>query len=99
MFIGVNLTFFPQHFLGLSGMPRRYSDYSDVYSFYNGVSRLGSWVSFTSLVGFLFIIWEGLLSQRPILFGLALSSEVEWLSERFPVSFHNKPENVYGISS
>nr|YP_006073396.1 cytochrome c oxidase subunit I [Solen strictus]AER38714.1 cytochrome c oxidase subunit I [Solen strictus] len=99
MFIGVNLTFFPQHFLGLSGMPRRYSDYSDVYSFYNGISSLGSWVSFTSLVGFLFIVWEGLLSQRPILFGLALSSEVEWLSERFPVSFHNKPENVYGISS
>lgn len=50
-------------------------------------------------MGFLFIIWEGLLSQRPILFGLALSSEVEWLSERFPVSFHNKPENVYGISA
>nr|QZZ18229.1 cytochrome c oxidase subunit I [Alebroides salicis] len=78
MFLGVNLTFFPQHFLGLYGFPRRYSDYPDVYSFWNSISSLGSMISLISVLFLMFIIWESMISKRLILFKNNNLMSIEW---------------------
>jgi cytochrome c oxidase subunit 1 len=64
IFLGVNLTFFPQHFLGLAGIPRRYTDYPDTFYFWNIISSFGATLSSISVLFFFFILWERIISQR-----------------------------------
>ncbi|MEB3419534.1 cytochrome c oxidase subunit I [Salipiger marinus] len=60
MFIGANLTFFPQHFLGRQGMPRRYIDYPEAFALWNHVSSWGAIISFASFLFFFWVMWHSL---------------------------------------
>nr|YP_010946792.1 cytochrome c oxidase subunit I [Pseudoglomeris angustifolia]WGO57549.1 cytochrome c oxidase subunit I [Pseudoglomeris angustifolia] len=91
MFVGVNLTFFPQHFLGLAGMPRRYSDYPDSYLTWNILSSIGSMISFLSIIMFIMIVWESMLSNRQIMFSSHVNNSIEWL-QKYPPTEHSYSE-------
>nr|UTN43037.1 cytochrome c oxidase subunit 1 [Craspedonirmus immer] len=87
-FVGVNLTFFPQHFLGISGMPRRYVDFPDFYSMWNMVSSVGSLISMVSVFVFLVCIYESMISHRKVVHSNYVSPSLEWM-EGFPPNLHS----------
>jgi len=91
IFIGVNLTFFPQHFLGLQGMPRRYSSYPDTFTLWNSVSSLGSIISLVGAFFFLGIIWFSFATQSNT--HTAVGSSLELL-DSFPLVYHSYNELI-----
>ena len=59
MFVGVNVIFFPQHFLGLDGMPRRYPDYPDAFEYWNNISTIGYMITIAAMgVFFVNLFWS-----------------------------------------
>ncbi|MEM9763795.1 MAG: cbb3-type cytochrome c oxidase subunit I, partial [Pseudomonadota bacterium] len=66
MFIGANITFFPQHFLGRQGMPRRYIDYPEAFALWNYVSSIGAFISFASFLFFLYSMYYTLTRGQKV---------------------------------
>ena len=88
-FIGVNLTFFPMHFLGLAGMPRRYIDYPDAFAGWNYVASIGAFVGGIGAIIFLIVILEAFVRKRKTVnnpWGKG-GSTLEW-SVSSPPAFH-----------
>jgi cytochrome c oxidase subunit 1 len=65
-FVGVNITFFPMHFLGVAGMPRRIPDYPDAFIFFNRIASYGSYISALSAIFFLYVILVAFVDGEPI---------------------------------
>ena len=65
-FAGVNITFFPMHFLGIAGMPRRIPDYPDAYSGWNAVASYGSYISAISTLFFFYVVYVTFTEGEPI---------------------------------
>ena len=91
IFLGVNITFFPQHFLGLRGLPRRYSDYPDSFTTWNILSSIGRIISMVRTLILIYIIWERIIAKRiPIIKNFNKSS-IEWL-QKLPPQEHSYNE-------
>ena len=92
-FVGVNLTFFPMHFLGLAGMPRRYVDYPDAFAGWNMVASIGSLISVIGVVIFFVVIIEAFNSRRKAAnspWGVG-GTTIEWTTTS-PPPFHTFDE-------
>lgn len=95
-FIGVNVTFFPMHFLGLAGMPRRIPDYPDAFAGWNLVASYGSYISVLSALFFFYVVYVTLtgndvVDENPWAFDDSPSPTLEWMIPS-PPGFHTFEE-------
>ena len=95
-FLGINLTFFPMHFLGLAGMPRRIPDYPDAYAGWNAISSYGSYLSVLAALFFFFVVYKTLTSEErcprnPWETTPNVAATLEWMLPS-PPSFHSFEE-------
>ncbi|ETO91488.1 MAG: cytochrome c oxidase, subunit I [Candidatus Xenolissoclinum pacificiensis L6] len=92
IFMGSNITFFPQFFLGLAGMPRRIPDYTSAFNGWNYVSTLGSGISSLSVILFLYIIYDLFKNGRECPANPWNANTLEWKLPS-PVPFHISEED------
>ena len=93
MFVGVNLTFFPMHFLGAAGMPRRYPDYPDAFHGWNEIASYGSYISGVSILVFLYVVFRTFYDKIKVAdnyWGVGATT-LEW-SISSPPPFHSFTE-------
>jgi cytochrome c oxidase subunit I len=92
-FVGVNVTFFPMHFLGVAGMPRRYPDYPDAFAGWNFVSSIGSYISGLGALVFLFVVYRTFTSKEHVAdnYWGAGATTLEWTVSS-PPPFHTFEE-------
>ena len=91
IFIGVNLTFFPQHFVGLQGMPRRYSDYPDSMAIWNIIRSSGSLVRIAGVIFFARLMWQSVALQHGVMASFSNSLE---FTKRIPTPWHRYNETT-----
>lgn len=96
-FLGVNLTFFPIHFLGLQGLPRKIVDYPDRYMDLNMLARLGSLIRMAAAVYFVFVFVESVLSSRVLLVygGGGTGYDLDQIAGSGVTFLHSYTQSVY----
>ena len=98
MFVGVNLTFFPLHFAGLHGFPRKYIDYPDAYSIWNVLSSYGSIIRVFALFVFLYTLLESFISFRVLLFDYRINNGPERRLRNYIFGHRYQSEIYFSVS-
>jgi cytochrome c oxidase subunit 1 len=95
LFLGVNMTFFPIHFLGIQGIPRRYREYSTEYALWHSVASLGRTIRIVATIALFFLWWESFSRKRVVISVLWVGSTLDFFYKS-PLAAHTNYERVVG---